>query len=46
MVPTVLELMGVRVLRMSDPAEVAEVLSAGRDAVFRAGERVAVLLGQ
>ena len=41
-----LELMGIHVLRVSEPEEVAEVISAGYDAAFQAGERVAVLLGQ
>jgi sulfopyruvate decarboxylase alpha subunit len=42
----VLELMGVTVLRVDDPAEVEETVSAAVDSVFLAGERVAVLLGQ
>lgn len=41
-----LELMGITVLRASDPDEVEELISAGLDAAFEAGERVAVLLGQ
>ena len=41
-----LELMGIQVLRASDPDEVEEIVSAGFDAAFEAGERVAVLLGQ
>jgi sulfopyruvate decarboxylase alpha subunit len=41
-----LELMGIQVLRASRPEEVAEVVSAGFDAAFEAGGRVAVLLGQ
>jgi sulfopyruvate decarboxylase alpha subunit len=41
-----LELMGITVLRASDPDEVEEVVSAGFDAAFEAGDRVAVLLGQ
>jgi sulfopyruvate decarboxylase alpha subunit len=41
-----LELMGITVLRASDPAQVAEVVQAGFDMAFEAGERVAVLLGQ
>ncbi|HLT99792.1 MAG TPA: phosphonopyruvate decarboxylase [Burkholderiaceae bacterium] len=41
-----LELMGIRVLRVSRPEEVEEVLGAGLDAAFEAGEKVAVLLGQ
>jgi sulfopyruvate decarboxylase alpha subunit len=42
----VLELMGITVLRASEPDEVDEVVSAGLDAAFEAGEQVAVLLGQ
>ena len=42
----VLELMGITVLRVDDPSDVAETVSAAADAVFLAGERVAVLLGQ
>jgi len=42
----VLELMGITVLRASDPGEVEELVSAGLDAAFEAGEQVAVLLGQ
>lgn len=41
-----LELMGLHVLRVDDPAQVEEVVSAGFDAAFEAGEKVAVLLGQ
>jgi sulfopyruvate decarboxylase alpha subunit len=41
-----LELMGITVLRASDPGEVEELVSAGLDAAFEAGEQVAVLLGQ
>lgn len=41
-----LELMGIHVLRVSDPAEVEEIVSAGFDAAFEAGEKVAVLLSQ
>ena len=41
-----LELMGITVLRASDPDEVGEIVSAGLDAAFLAGEKVAVLLGQ
>lgn len=41
-----LELMGIHVLRVSHPDEVEEIVSAGFDAAFEAGERVAVLLGQ
>lgn len=42
----VLELMGIHVLRADRPDEVEAVVSAGLDAAFQAGERVAVLLGQ
>ena len=41
-----LELMGITVLRASDPDEVEELVSAGLDSAFEAGEQVAVLLGQ
>ena len=41
-----LELMGITVLRASDPDEVEELVSAALDSVFEAGEQVAVLLGQ
>lgn len=41
-----LELMGIQVLRASHPDEVGEIVSAGFDAAFEAGGRVAVLLGQ
>ncbi|MBK6459308.1 MAG: phosphonopyruvate decarboxylase [Gemmatimonadetes bacterium] len=41
-----LELMGIRVLRVDDPDKAEEIVSAGFDAAFQAGERVAVLLGQ
>ena len=41
-----LELMGIHVLRAAHPDEVAEIVSAGFDAAFEAGEKVAVLLGQ
>jgi len=41
-----MELMGITVLRANQPDEVADVVSAGFDAAFLAGERVAVLLGQ
>ena len=41
-----LELMGITVLRVEDPDEVEETVSAAVDSVFLAGERVAVLLGQ
>src|SRR6185503_14248894 len=42
----VLELMGITVLRAGHPDEVEEIVSAGVDAAFGAGEQVAVLLGQ
>lgn len=41
-----LELMGIEVLRVSDPDQAAEIVSAGFDAAFEAGGKVAVLLGQ
>jgi sulfopyruvate decarboxylase alpha subunit len=41
-----LELMGITVLRVSDPDEVEEIVGAGFDAAFEAGEQVAVLLSQ
>ncbi len=41
-----LELMGLHVLRASRPEDVEEVVSAGFDAAFEAGDKVAVLLGQ
>jgi sulfopyruvate decarboxylase alpha subunit len=42
----VLELMGIRVHRADRADEVGEVVSAGLDSAFLAGEQVAVLLGQ
>jgi sulfopyruvate decarboxylase alpha subunit len=41
-----LELMGITVLRAERPEDVEEIVSAGFDAAFEAGERVAVLLSQ
>jgi sulfopyruvate decarboxylase alpha subunit len=41
-----LELMGITVLRASDPDEVGEIVSAAADSAFLAGEQVAVLLSQ
>ena len=41
-----LELMGITVFRVSDPDEVEETCGAAFDAVFEAGEQVAVLLSQ
>lgn len=41
-----LELMGIHVLRVDDPDKAEEIVSAGFDAAFQAGEKVAVLLGQ
>ena len=41
-----MELMGITVMRVEDPADVEETVSAAADSVFLAGERVAVLLGQ
>ena len=40
------QLMGITVLRASEPDQVQELVSAGLDAAFEAGEQVAVLLGQ
>lgn len=42
----VLEAMGLHVLRADRPEQVAEVVAAGLDAAFGAGDKVAVLLGQ
>lgn len=44
--PAALKMMGIHVLRVSKAEEVEEIVSAGFDAAFLAGERVAVLLGQ
>lgn len=41
-----LELMGITVYRVDDPADVEETVSAALDTAFLAGGRVAVLLGQ
>lgn len=41
-----LELMGIQVMRVSTPEEAEEIVSAGFDSAFEAGNRVAVLLGQ
>jgi sulfopyruvate decarboxylase alpha subunit len=41
-----LELMGIHVLRADHPDEVREIVSAGFDAAFEGGDKVAVLLGQ
>ncbi|GAA4328930.1 thiamine pyrophosphate-binding protein [Pigmentiphaga soli] len=41
-----LELMGIHVLRVSRAEETEEIVSAGFDAAFEAGGKVAVLLGQ
>lgn len=41
-----LELMGIHVMRASRPEEVEQVVSAGFDAAFEGGDRVAVLLSQ
>ncbi|MBI3144132.1 MAG: phosphonopyruvate decarboxylase [Pseudogulbenkiania sp.] len=41
-----LELMGITVMRADDPENVGEIVSAAYDAVFQAGEQVAVLLSQ
>lgn len=42
----VLEAMGIRVLRVTDPDEVQDVVEAALDAAFGAGEQVAVLISQ
>jgi sulfopyruvate decarboxylase TPP-binding subunit len=42
----VLKAMGFRVLRVTDPAEVGEVVDAALDSAFVAGEQVAVLISQ
>ncbi|MBV6306412.1 phosphonopyruvate decarboxylase [Candidimonas humi] len=41
-----LELMGIHVLRVEHADEAAEIVGAGFDAAFAAGDKVAVLLGQ
>ncbi|HEX6723509.1 MAG TPA: phosphonopyruvate decarboxylase [Burkholderiaceae bacterium] len=41
-----LELMGIHVMRASRPEEVEPVVSAGFDAAFEGGDKVAVLLSQ
>jgi sulfopyruvate decarboxylase TPP-binding subunit len=41
-----LELMGVTVLRVDEPEQLEDVVSAALDSAFEANERVAVLLGQ
>ncbi len=41
-----MELMGIQVMRVDRADQVEEVVSAGLDAAFQAGEKVAVLLGQ
>jgi sulfopyruvate decarboxylase TPP-binding subunit len=41
-----LELMGVTVLRVDEPARVEDVVGAALVSAFEANERVAVLLGQ
>jgi sulfopyruvate decarboxylase alpha subunit len=41
-----MELMGIHVMRVDRADEVEEVVAAGLDAAFQAGEKVAVLLGQ
>jgi sulfopyruvate decarboxylase alpha subunit len=44
--PAALEMMGITVMRVSDADAVPEVIGAAIDAVFLAGEQVAVLLSQ
>jgi sulfopyruvate decarboxylase alpha subunit len=41
-----MEMMGITVLRVSKPEEVAETVSAGLDAAFEGGEAIAILLSQ
>jgi sulfopyruvate decarboxylase alpha subunit len=41
-----LELMGITVLRADEPENVGEIVSAGFEAAFEAGDQVAVLLSQ
>ena len=41
-----LEMMGFRVLRVSHPEEVADVVGGALDSAFEAGEQIAVLLSQ
>jgi sulfopyruvate decarboxylase alpha subunit len=41
-----LTMMGFRVFRVTEPEEVAEVMSAALDTAFEAGEQVAVLISQ
>lgn len=41
-----MELMGIAVHRVSEPRQAAEVVRAGLDSAFLAGDRVAVLLSQ
>lgn len=41
-----LELMGIQVVRVDQPDEVEEAVSAALDSAFLAGNRIAVLLGQ
>ena len=43
---TCLQMMGFRVLRVTKPDEVRDVVSAALDAAFEAGEQVAVLISQ
>jgi sulfopyruvate decarboxylase alpha subunit len=42
----VLELMGISVLRVNRPEEAGDVVAAGLESAFEAGERVAVVLSQ
>jgi sulfopyruvate decarboxylase alpha subunit len=43
---TVMTAMGIRVLRVCDPDEVQDTVEAALDAVFGAGEQVAILISQ
>lgn len=42
----VLEAMGIRVLRVTDPGEVQDVVEAALDSTFEAGEQIAILISQ
>jgi len=44
--PAALDSMGISVMRVTEPGQVAETIAAGIDAAFEAGEQVAILLSQ
>ncbi|MDI9330404.1 MAG: thiamine pyrophosphate-binding protein [Alphaproteobacteria bacterium] len=44
--PAALELMGFKVMRANDPAEVEDLIGAALDAAFEGGQQVALLLSQ